>query len=115
MIFYNDLFYVENCKMKLRLKLIIWFGLFFFTTSMCFAKLPDFTELISKNAQAVVNIQAIQEVSIGNNSKTDKNNFKEFFTQNKPFIDNDNPQVLGSGVIISDQGYIVTNNHVIDT
>jgi len=79
----------------------------------------DFTQAASTAVQAVVHIKTkipAQRVSNNNNStQRQRGFFDDWFDQ---FFDG--PQVIpeqrasGSGVIISQDGYIVTNNHVID-
>jgi len=69
----------------------------------------DFTNAAEKSVNAVVHIKTISEGV--NNLNYDP--FAELFFGPQKRQQNYTQQASGSGVIISDDGYIVTNNHVI--
>ena len=75
----------------------------------------DFTASAEKTMPAVVHIRSMQRAGEESQPRREiPEQFREFF---RPFMnpDGDRPRVgSGSGVIINSDGYIVTNNHVID-
>jgi len=72
----------------------------------------DFTGTAEKVTQAVVHIRSTQEARTSDNSQV-PDAFRQFFFDS-PYENQMPRQSTGSGVIINREGYIVTNNHVVE-
>src|SRR3954471_2159372 len=73
---------------------------------------PDFTRVAGQAVKGVANISSLQVVRQRNSPFPNDPFFRYFFGDDDSMVRDRRSMSLGSGVIISADGYVITNNHV---
>ena len=74
---------------------------------------PDFTRIAAQTVKAVANISSLQVVRRPNSPFANDPFFSYFFGDQDAFSRDRRSMSLGSGVVVSSDGYVVTNSHVV--
>lgn len=73
----------------------------------------SYSEAVKATAPAVVSIFTLQKIDNSKNPLMSDPILRELFGGQNPYSQQQNESNLGSGVIVREDGYILTNNHVI--
>jgi len=100
-------------------KLIFVTTILFFSVSSAYGQLPDFAALVEEVAPAVVKINTVTKNRKQQTQQNMQGQLPEIFRElleqrNRPQPPARQARSMGSGFVISEDGYLLTNHHVID-